>query len=453
MDTIDLDIHNYDYDEIVELFKLKNMSNRDYISSKLTQKLSQIKEKFPKNIYQFYYKGKIILLAIFDILENKTIKSDEDINIYMNKIRSIPHLEKMDEHQLFDTLLDLDQIYNNKIIKEEPNNINTPYYNINSRINPSLNNKNYTNIVYNTVGDTVAPGDLNSFKRVTQLLNLNINSCFRSNYYMNDASDFLYFLPTEIKKVVSLRLVSIEIPNSWYLFSCEKKNNIFEIIIHKENLEQPYTITIPEGNYTNESLQHYLNSTYFFESGVDNILRYIKFNIDPQSLRSSFEIIEFEDEPSVNFSFSLKFSMNIGQNIMNSSGWILGFRLGNYINLDKIYSEGLFDAGGDRYIYLAIKDFQYNNNVSNIVCFDQSILNEDVIAKIPMVNGKLSLVINDNNNTLSKVRRYNGPVNLSRFQIKLLDHFGSLIDLNNMDYSITIELEILYENFNFKNII
>ena len=70
-----------------------------------------------------------------------------------------------------------------------------------------------------------------------------------------------------------------------------------------------------------------------------------------------------------------------------------------------------------------------------------------------MVNGKLSLVINDNNNTLSKVRRYNGPVNLSRFQIKLLDHFGSLIDLNNMDYSITIELEILYENFNFKNII
>ena len=33
---------------------------------------------------------------------------------------------------------------------------------------------------------------------------------------------------------------------------------------------------------------------------------------------------------------------------------------------------------------------------------------------------KLSLVINDNNNNLAKIRRYNGPVNLSKIQIKIL---------------------------------
>ena len=137
---------------------------------------------------------------------------------------------------------------------------------------------------------------------------------------------------------------------------------------------------------------------------------------------------------------------------MNTFGWIIGFRLGNYLQLDKIVSEGLFDAGGDRYIYVCINDFQYNSNTSNIVCFDKSILNEDVIAKIPMVNGKLSLIINDNNNTLSKIRRYNGPINLARLHIKIVDHFGTVLDLNNMDYSMTIELEILYENFNFKNV-
>jgi hypothetical protein len=453
MENVDLDINSYSYDELLVLFKLKEVSNRDYLSSQLEKKMAQIKEKYPENIQHFYYKGKIIILAIYDILENKVIKTDEDIDNCMDKIRLIPHLEKLDEHQLLDRLVDLDHIYSNTIIKDNPVPINTPYYNVNSRINPSLNNKNYTNVVHNTSENGIAPGELNSFKRVTQLLNLNINSCFRSNYYQNDPCDFLYFLPTEIKKVVSLRVVSIEIPNSWYLFSCEKKNNMFEVIIHKGNLDCPYPITIPEGNYTFESLQHYLNTTYFYESGVDNYLRYIKFNIDSQSLRTSFEIIECEDAPTVKFSFSLKFSLNIGQNIMNTAGWIFGFRLGNYVNLDKIYSEGLFDAGGDRYIYLAIKDFLYNNNVSNIVCFDQSILNEDVIAKIPMVNGKLSLVINDNNNALAKIRRYNGPVNLSRLQIKLLDHFGSLIDLNNMDYSMTLEVEILYENFNFKNVI
>ena len=59
--------------------------------------MAQIKEKYPENIQHFYYKGKIIILAIYDILENKIIKTDEDIDNCMDKIRLIPHLEKLDE--------------------------------------------------------------------------------------------------------------------------------------------------------------------------------------------------------------------------------------------------------------------------------------------------------------------------------------------------------------------
>jgi hypothetical protein len=69
-----------------------------------------------------------------------------------------------------------------------------------------------------------------------------------------------------------------------------------------------------------------------------------------------------------------------------------------------------------------------------------------------MINGKLSLIVNDNNQVLAKLRRYNGPVNISRLQIKILDKFGTVIDLNNMDFSFTLEMEILYESFNFKNV-
>jgi hypothetical protein len=43
-------------------------------------------------------------------------------------------------------------------------------------------------------------------------------------------------------------------------------------------------------------------------------------------------------------------------------------------------------------------------------------------------------------------------VNLSRLQIKVLDHFGNIIDLNNMDFSMTLELQLLYESFNFQNV-
>jgi hypothetical protein len=243
--------------------------------------------------------------------------------------------------------------------------LNTSYYNVN-KLNPSLNGKNNTNIVYNTAVNEVSPGDLNSVKRVTQLLNLNLNSCFRNNYYQSNPCDFLYIIPSEIKNVVSMRLVSIEIPNSWYLFSNIKKNNIFEIIVHVEGKDYTYDIIIPEGNYDSESLQEFLNSTFFYESQLDNYLKYIKFTIDPHSLKSSFEIINHDDKHAL--SFSLKFSQAMAQNIMNTFGWIIGFRIGNYKKIyDSIKSEGLFDAGGDRYIYVCINDFQYNSN-NSIVC-------------------------------------------------------------------------------------
>ena len=138
---------------------------------------------------------------------------------------------------------------------------------------------------------------------------------------------------------------------------------------------------------------------------------------------------------------------------MNTSGWILGFRLPTYLNIDEsVVSEGLFDGSGDRYIYLILNDYQYNNNSTNIVGFDKSFMEENILAKIPMVNGKLSLIIDDNNNPLTKTRKYNGPVNIRKIHVKIVDKFGNSIDLNNMDFSFTLELELLYESFNFRDV-
>ena len=50
-------------------------------------------------------------------------------------------------------------------------------------------------------------------------------------------------------------------------------------------------IEIAQGNYDSETLQQYLNTTYFYESGVDNYLKHIKFTIDTYTLKSNFQII------------------------------------------------------------------------------------------------------------------------------------------------------------------
>jgi hypothetical protein len=449
MSSLDLDIKNYDYNDLLNLFKISKNENRSNILYKLDKKINKIvDEKIDDYILIFYKKAKNIVIVINDLLDNNYISVD-DVGTIMDKIYKIDgkqNISSLSEIEL------MNKLKNDEIIERIPlNNLEEPNYNLNKMDYILKNNKN---TVFNVAVNEVSPGDLNSIKRITQLLNLNINSYFRNNYYQSSPTDFLYNLPVEIKNVLSMRLVSIEIPNSWYLFSSKKKNNIFYIVVHEKNkkTKKEYIIEIPDGNYDFETLEHYLNSTYFYESEIDYPLAKIKFSINPHSLKSTFKVLKDECDDEKENCFDLKFSLDINQNIINTAGWILGFRLANYLNVDKVTSEGLFDAGGDRYVYLSITDFQYNNNTSNIVCFDKNILNEDVIAKIPMENGKLSLVINDNYNNLAKIRRYNGPINLSKIQIKLLDQFGCIIDLNNMDFSMTLELELLYENFNFKNI-
>ena len=449
--NIDLDINSYDFFELLNIYHLSNDNNYENLN-KIEDKLKLIKSKFSSDIYSFYLKASKLIIYIYALFEQNYILSMSDtrsIQNYMEKIKKINDYEKYKPNEIINIIVE-------KKIEQERSQQSIFDTDVNSVLNTTsrLNTldslvHNKTNIVYSAFPNSVAPGDLNSIKRITQLTNLNLNSCFRNNYYASNPCDFQYFIPTEVKNVLSMRLASIEIPNAWYLFSSLKKNNTFNIVI--EYCEtKVFQIVIPDGNYDSDSLQNYLNTTYFYEAEKDNLLKYIKFSINPYSFKTTFELTL--NHPA-NFSYSLQFVDDINQNIMNTMGWTLGFRLGSYLNITSvIMSEGLFDAGGDRYIYMAITDYQYNNNISNIVGFDKSMLNEDIIAKIPIVNGKLSLLIDENNNPLAKSRKYNGPVNLSRIHIKILDKFGKVIDFNNMDYSFTLELEVLYESFNFKNV-
>ena len=447
MDGIDLNIDNYNYKELLNLFKINPESDNNENKLKMDNVLKAINASVP-SLSSFYLKSYKIISTIFTFLDKNIIENKKDIEPYMEKIKGIENYQNMREDDLVQKIVEKSmKTYNKNVSKYSL--LNEPNVNV-DKFNPSLNNKNNTNLISNTFPNVVAPGHLNPVKRLTQNQNLNLNSCFRHNYYQSNPSDFLYMIPVEIKNVLSIRLVSIEIPNAWYLFSHIQKNNTFQVQIKVDNNVHVYNIVIPDGNYDIDTLQTFLNTTYFYESELDTYLRYIKFSIDCFNLKTRFEIL---DNDFSDFRFSLIFVDSLNQNMMTTCGWILGFRLANYLDItEKIQSEGLFDAGGDRYIYVALNDYQYNNNTLNTVCFDKSILNEDVIAKIPMINGKLSLIVSDDNNPLTKIRRFTGPVNISKLHIKILDKFGTIIDLNKMDYSLTLEMEILYESFNFKNV-
>jgi hypothetical protein len=455
---INLDINDYSYDELLNIYQLPDFYHASNLHT-IQEKLKVVKENFDNQIYIFYLRVSKIIITVYELLNLgflSNLKNILTIHKFVDKIKEIDSFEKYKTEYLVQKITKIvgsrqSILQDKNAVSDEVNSITQNLEIVNKADNAIPRNKlDLPYNEYNSLQNPIAPGALNSVKRVVQLINLNLNSCFRSNYYTSNPCDFQYQIPTEIKNVVSMRLASIEIPNAWYLFSHLKKNNAFTIRIKLLTVEESFQITLPDGNFDFETLQNYLNTTYFFESETTTFLKYIKFSIEPYNFKTKIEFTTIHPE---GMSFSLVFMEEANQNLMNTLGWILGFRLANYLNItDCVQSEGLFDAGGDRYIYMSITDYQYNNNISNIVGFDKSILNEDIIAKIPLVNGKLSLIIDDNTNPLTKTRKYNGPVNLSRFHVKILDKFGRLVDFNNMDYSFTLELELLYESFNFSNV-
>ena len=454
--NLDTNIDNYDLEDMYRLFNIsnnltnENMVQINLLMSKLNNNNSNLNdEPVDLEIYSLFKKMFTILSCLHKYRDYQKIQNPnynftkEDDYRLLGLVKKIPNYEMTNDvnYLLNQILKQTTSSYN----KQREENIEE----VAGLTSHPLVIDKIVNQFMNTFENKIVAGNVNSIKRITKLVNIHINSCFRDNYkkinseeviYENNTSDFIYQLPKPFKNVVSMKLSSIEIPHSQYLISAVKTNNTF--IIEINNIG--YTIIIPDGNYTSDSLVTFLNETYFYQSTTTTDLQYISMFINSTFNKTQFKIIA---TAPAGFEFSLYFTLNKLKNMLETCGWLLGFRKPEYLEItDMILSEGLFDGCGDHYIYLAVNDYQYNYNDSNVICLDRSNVEDYILAKIPLVNNTycLNIVVNENN-PLVKIRQYNGPVNLSKFDIKLFDKFGNVVDLNFMDFSFSLEFEILYE--------
>ena len=293
--------------------------------------------------------------------------------------------------------------------------------------------------------------NVNPIERKTEFKNLHFNSKYRKDYYTSSSSNYQLTLPESCNNVISMKLSSISIPNTWYVFSDELKNNRF--VVEIKGIAEPVEIEcyIPDGNYSAGDLESFLNDTYFENNSNESTdyeqLKYIAFQINPFSLKCIFK---FTESAPGTAEMNLIFSDYSTENIMMSAGWILGFRYGRYFHIKRnshLMSEGIYDGGGDRYIYFCLKDFQRNINTPHIVYFEDSTIRNDILAKINLVDGKFAINVDegaDDYNNHAKTRQYFGPVHLKKFHVKLIDQYGNQVNLNNMDFSFSLEIETLY---------
>jgi hypothetical protein len=293
-------------------------------------------------------------------------------------------------------------------------------------------------------------GVINPLKKRTLKNNLNIDSRFRDNYFKYPSTNFNITLPLTLNDVVQMQLAAIELPTSYYVVSKQYGNNYFNITIDSSST----VIKIPDGNYNPYNIQSAIN-TQLINAGepFSHVNFIINISNDGSFSGSGQTLVGFDSSQNIhNYnSLTLDFQADnsgrydTGTPLPLKFGWLLGFRNGVYTNNKNYVSEGVVDLSGPRYIYLVIDD--YNNSVNNsfFSAFNNSVLNKNILARVSVKSTPFTNVEQNNLNVITTPREYFGPVNLLNLNIQLLDEYGRILDLNNMDYSFCLTLTTIYD--------
>ena len=199
-----------------------------------------------------------------------------------------------------------------------------------------------------------------------------------------------------------LSVVNCIIPYSFY--NINLNNNVLNYNVNNIN----YSLIIPIGNYNINNLVQFLNSQM-----------------------SNFTVTYNKIYNKITFTHSSN------DFILNSSNLLLliGFNNGNYISTNKILtSPNCININYVRCINLISNIITYNVNTSKNL-----VNNNNIIASIPVNTAPNTLIQYQNVNNF----RTNLFVNtLNRIVIKLVYNNNNIIDLNGLNFNLTVQLDV-----------
>ena len=123
----------------------------------------------------------------------------------------------------------------------------------------------------------------------------------------------------------------------------------------------------------------------------------------------------------------------------------MGYRGAEYSGFTEYQTEGIFNGAFTNYIYFTLNDFNNSQSQNIIGIFPNSIIGNNILAMIPLTADSFNVCFDSGADFIEKKREYFGPVNIQKFKIQLLNQYGEILDLNNMDFSFSLELEIGYD--------
>ena len=409
--NFDLNIDNYTRDELIQMFELPKNFDRNIVDikeSKLREGITnntQINKDTQMKTLNFIAKAKNIILNEQQPQNQSFQKKIEDFYNSSYELKTT-QIEDKDEHMV-------------QVRQEKPYLSSFP--------------------------SEFFPGIINPLKKRTIKKNLNIDTRFRENYYSSTSTNFNLNLPININNIVQMQLSAIELPTTYYVISKQYGNNFFSLSVNGSTT----VVTISSGNYDQITIMTAINNQLALLGAPYNLVAFV-LNLT-NGTTGSGQVMVGEITAGTVTSMELDFQKDKngiddrGTPLPLKLGWLLGFRSGNYANNLNYVSEGILDVSGPKYLYLVLDD--YNNNVNNnfYSAFNSSILNKNILARISLQANPFNTLQQNNLNIVTTPRDYFGPINLQIMNVQLLDEYGRILDINNMDFSFCITLTTVYD--------
>jgi hypothetical protein len=257
--------------------------------------------------------------------------------------------------------------------------------------------------------------------------------------------------------VVKMQLSSIEIPTTYYTVSKQYGNNFFSVIVNGVI----GVINLPDGNYSQLGVIQTINAQLTeLAATLDSDFKNVVFTVNLSNditgnyTGSSQTFVGFNGNQSATTTLELNFQLDRSGIDDRSTplplklGWLLGFRNGVYTNNINYVSEGLIDTSGPKYVYLVVDDYNTSVNNNFYSAFNSSLLNKNILARISVQLNQFhpfNLIEQNNLENITTPREYFGPVNIQSLTIQLLDEYGRILQLNNMDFSFCLSLTTIYD--------
>jgi hypothetical protein len=258
---------------------------------------------------------------------------------------------------------------------------------------------------------------------------------------------FLFRFSRQVKNAISIKLTSLEFPNTFANFIQYRGNTSFGLRITGSG--NPYT-KIDIAN----SAPQYLPTPKLLAAAVQTALQnstgvagyatfsctvvdgYIQIsNSSPAPTGYDFDFTTNVTTPSL-FRRLEDGELNFPTlpQLFDTLGTSLGFST-NYSGVSTVTGIYLPDTNVDDYIYIAINEY----NTVTPQTLDNTYFS--VFAKIPMrVEKGVMLFDTETTNTNRKIFQFLQPTNIQTLDIQLLDRTGTLL-ANTQDYSMTLEIE------------